>query len=92
MSAPQLRNLVTSKTPKQVAVAIGISLLGAAGWHFTVTAPKRRAYDAFYKDYDCDADQIKWEAQVAEYEATVPAKHAAYMEMLETKRLAGLKN
>ena len=63
--APALRNLLQRKVTTTIGVGLGIGLVTALTWKFAHADPKKARYEAFYKNYDADAEAKALEARLA---------------------------
>merc|ERR1712142_174525 len=63
--APNLRNLLQRKVVTQISTGIGLGIVSAVAWKVGYADPKRRKYEAYYKDFDADAEARKMEARLA---------------------------
>lgn len=63
--APQLRNLLQRKVTSTIGIGIGLGLASAFTWKFAHADPKRAKYEAFYKNYDAEAEAKALEARLA---------------------------
>lgn len=64
-SVPQLRNLLRKQVGTDITTGVVLGCIFAAGWYYGVQLPRKRRYEAFYKNYDAvkDAESYKpsWE-------------------------------
>ena len=62
MAPPLLRGMVQRKLQKDIFQAIGMGIVFGCVWKFGYADPKKRQYEAFYKNYDAEKVAIELEA------------------------------
>jgi 3-methyladenine DNA glycosylase Tag len=61
---PVLRGMVARQLKKDIVVASVMGVVAGFAWKFIHVDPKRRKYEAFYKNYDAEKVAKELEAEL----------------------------